>query len=184
MDGFMGFPFDKVAYTSIVDTIIDMKPVTPASTPAARDAVPQGCTNFKLRQLTRRVTQHYDQHLAGSGLKITQYSLLSHVDKLGPLAPGDLAHRMEMSASTLTRNLQPLVAAGWVTVGEGANARSRLVEITEAGRTLRREAQRRWKVAQLALNEKLGVSTVAALHGLLDQGLAAFHAEAGDRDDE
>ena len=73
---------------------------------------PVGCTNFKLRQLTRRVTQHYDQHLAGSGLKITQYSLLTHVDKLGPLAPGELARRMDMGASTLTRNLQPLVAAG------------------------------------------------------------------------
>jgi DNA-binding MarR family transcriptional regulator len=141
----------------------------------ATPPTPVGCTNFKLRQLTRRVTQHYDQHLAGSGLKITQYSLLAHVDRLGPLAPGELARRMDMGASTLTRNLQPMVAAGWVTVGDGVDARSRLVRITDAGLALRRQAQRRWKAAQLALNDKLGVATVAALHGLLDQGLAAFH---------
>ena len=79
------------------------------ATPAAR---PQGCTNFKLRQLTRRMTQHYDRHMAPVGLKITQYSLLTHIDRLGPLAPGELARWMEMDASTLTRNLQPLVAAG------------------------------------------------------------------------
>jgi DNA-binding MarR family transcriptional regulator len=138
---------------------------------------PKGCTNFKLRQLTRRVTQHYDQHLAGTGLKITQYSLLAHADKLGPVAPGELARRMDMGASTLTRNLQPLIAAGWLTLGEGADARSRLVQITEAGREMRRQAQRHWKTAQLALNDKLGAATVAALHELLDQGLAAFHEE-------
>jgi len=143
---------------------------TQATTPT-----PSGCTNFKLRQLTRRVTQHYDQHLAGAGLKITQYSLLTHVDRLGPLAPGDLARRMDMGASTLTRNLQPMVAAGWLEMGAGHDARSRLVHITEAGREMRRQAQRRWKAAQLSLNEKLGPATVAALHAILDQGLAAFH---------
>ena len=148
----------------------------------ASTATPVGCTNFKLRQLTRRVTQHYDQHLAGMGLKITQYSLLTHVDRLGPLAPGELARRMDMSASTLTRNLQPMIAAGWLAMGEGVDARSRLVHITDAGLELRRQAQRRWKAAQLALNDKLGVATVAALHHLLDEGLAAFHEEDAHED--
>jgi DNA-binding MarR family transcriptional regulator len=147
-----------------------MKPESLRTTPA-----PAGCTNLKLRQLTRRVTQHYDLHLADLGLKITQYSLLAHVDKLGPVSPGDLARCLEMSASTLTRNLQPLATAGWVTMGHGADARSRLVHITDSGRELRQQAQRRWKAAQLALNDKLGLATVSALHELLDQGLAAFH---------
>ena len=161
-----------------------MNPVTPVSTADLLTHRPQGCTNFKLRQLTRRVTQHFDHYMAGTGLKITQYSLLSHVDKLGPLAPGELARRMDMGASTLTRNLQPLVAAGWVVVGEGADARSRLVHITAEGRALRVLAQRRWKAAQTALNEQMGVATVAALHALLDQGLATFHTDEGGSDGE
>ncbi len=150
----------------------------PPTDTSASPAPPRGCTNLKLRQLTRRVTQHYDQHLAPLGLKITQYSLLAHLDRLGPLAPGELARRMEMTPSTLTRNLQPLVAAGWVTLGAGANARSRQAHITPDGRALRTQAQAQWKAAQLALNAKLGVATVAALHTLLDQGLAAFHDTA------
>jgi DNA-binding MarR family transcriptional regulator len=141
---------------------------------------PSGCTNFKLRQLTRRVSQHYDHHLALAGLKTTQYSLLSHIAKLGPLAPGELARRMALDASTLTRNLQPLVAAGWVVVGEGVNARSRLLTLTEAGREVRQLAQRHWKTAQLELNDLLGPATVAALHGLLDEALAAFEPETAD----
>ncbi len=146
-----------------------------ASLPEATDtARPVGCTNFKLRQLTRRVTQHYDQYLAQAGLRITQYSLLSHVDLLGPLPPGDLARRMDMDASTLSRNLRPLLAAGWVSTGEGADGRSHVVVITPSGHALRRQAQRHWKAAQVALNDKMGPATVAALHRLLDQGLAGM----------
>lgn len=143
---------------------------------------PQGCTNFKLRQLMRRVSQHYDAEMARCGLKTTQYSLLSHVLKLGPIRPGDLAAAMTMDASTLTRNLRPLVDAGWVALEAGPDARSRLVHITDAGRAKRAEAQRRWKVAQLALNDTLGVERVAALHALLDDALALLDPapEPGD----
>lgn len=141
---------------------------------------PEGCTNFKLRQLTRRVTQHYDRHLAMVGLKSTQYSLLTHVDRLGPLAPGELARRMDMDASTLSRNLQPLVASGWLVLEEGADARSRRVALTPAGLELRRRAKRHWKAAQESLNQRMEPATVVALHRLLDQGLAAFHASDAD----
>lgn len=132
---------------------------------------PQGCTNFKLRKLVRRVSQHYDAEMAKTGLKTTQYSLLSHVLKLGPIRPGELALLMAMDASTLTRNLKPLVEAGWVEIGAGPDARSRLVSITEAGREKRQEAQRRWKAAQESLNALLGSERVLALHALLDESL-------------
>lgn len=145
---------------------------------------PQGCTNFKLRQLMRRVGQHYDAEMAKCGLKTTQYSLLSHVLRLGPIRPGDLATAMKMDASTLTRNVRPLVDAGWVKLEAGADARSRLVHITDEGRTKRSEAQRCWKVAQLSLNETLGVERVNALHALVDDSLALLAGMQEPRDDE
>ena len=38
---------------------------SPASSPATGEAPrPQGCTNFKLRQLLRRVSQRYDAEMA------------------------------------------------------------------------------------------------------------------------
>ena len=138
---------------------------------------PKGCTNLKLRQLGRMVTRHYDHYMTAVGLKNTQYALLSHVVKLGPIRPGDLAKRMQMDASTLTRNLQPMAAQGWLTVGAGENARSRLVEATVAGHALRAEGQRAWKSAQLALNERLGIERVAALHGLLDSCIDSLDEE-------
>jgi len=149
-------------------------------------AKPQGCTNLRLRRLGRLVSRHYDAHVSASGLKTTQYSLLSHVLHLGPLRPVDLAHAMNIDASTLTRNLKPLVAAGWLTQGEGPDARSRLIAITDAGRAKRAEAQACWRDAQLQLNDLLGVERVLALHALLDESLAILQSaglaeEAGER---
>ncbi|NRF70887.1 winged helix-turn-helix transcriptional regulator [Aquincola sp. S2] len=139
---------------------------------------PRGCTNLKLRQLSRAVTRHYDAYVAQTGLKNTQYSLLSHVVLLGPIKPSALAARMRLDASTLTRNLQPLITLGWLEQGPGADARSRLVSATPAGRAKRAEGQRAWKQAQLALNERLGVEQVIALHALLDDCLARLDALA------
>ena len=144
--------------------------------PAAAEAAPRGCTNLKLRQLSRAVTRHYDAYVAPTGLKNTQYSLLSHVVQLGPIQPSELAERMRLDASTLTRNLQPLLAQGWLVQGPGADGRSRLIEATEAGRVKRTVGQRAWKQAQLALNARLRPARVAALHHLIDDLLAALDA--------
>ena len=140
----------------------------------ATNLKPEGCTNFKLRQLGRMVTRHYDSYLAAVGLKSTQYSLLSHVVSLGPIRPSDLARRMQMDASTLTRNLQPMAAQGWLTTGKGEDARSRLIAATLEGQEMRAKGQRAWKEAQLALNGLLGVERVFALHELLDSSIATL----------
>lgn len=144
---------------------------------------PQGCTNLKLRQLSRLVTRHYERHFAASPLRITQYSLLSHVVRLGQATAGEVAAAMQLSPSALTRSLQPLVAQGWVELHPGADARQRLVVATAAGRAQRAAAQQLWKRAQLALNEQLGAAQVAALHGLLDQGIATLGPDTGEDDE-
>ena len=145
---------------------------------------PQGCTSLKVRQLMRRVSQHYDAEMAKCGLKTTQYSLLSHIVKLGPVRPSELAQAMQMTPSTLSRNLQPLVTAGLAVIGAGTDARSRLVQATEAGQDKRREAQRLWKVAQQTLNEQLGVERVLALHALIDDSLSILQGADEQNDNE
>lgn len=132
---------------------------------------PQGCTNIKLRQLMRRVAKHYDDEVGKTGLKGTQYSLLSYVAKLGPIRPSDLAAEMKIGPSTLTRNMRPLIDAGWLALGPGADGRSRLLSVTPAGREKRHEAQRRWRVAQEGINQMLGVRRVVELHALIDECL-------------
>jgi len=145
---------------------------------------PQGCTNFKIRQLMRQVSQHYDAELGKTGLKTTQYSLLAHVTKLGPIRPGELAKHMRLDASTLTRNMKPLVDAGWLRIDAGADERSRSVVITDAGRAKRDEARRYWRAAQDKINRTLGIDRVLALHALIDDSLALLSpADEGAHDE-
>lgn len=152
--------------------------------PSVPDAdKPRGCTNFKLRQLLRAVARLYDGQLAQAGMKTTQYSLLSHLLDLGPIAPGELADRMGMDASTLTRNLRLLIDQGWAEQGPGADARGRLIRITAAGRAKQSLAKRHWKSAQLELNRRFGVQQVALLHQLIDFGLDRLERDEADADD-
>jgi DNA-binding MarR family transcriptional regulator len=140
----------------------------------------RGCTHDKLRRLMRRLAMHYDARLRAVGLKTTQYALLARVVHLGPVRPVDLAAAMGLEASTLTRNLKPLVAAGWVEQAPGHDARSRLVSPTEAGRHKLAQARRHWQAAQAALADQLGAERVAALHGLIDESLALLPAVPTD----
>lgn len=118
---------------------------------AAEAAAPKGCSSLKLRQLSRRVSQLFDAEVSSAGLKTTQYSLLSHIVRLGPVRPGQLATAMEMDASTLTRNLQPLIAQGWVEVSPGDDGRSRQVYATPAGKAMQAQARKAWQRAQQGL---------------------------------
>ena len=138
---------------------------------------PVGCTNFKLRQLSRLITQSYDLAMSAAGIKITQYSLLSVVLKLGPIRPVDLAAQMTMDTSTVSRNLKPLLEAGWLKLRKGEDARSHRIEITESGRAKRQEASKLWRAAQESLNQTLGVERVNALHLLIDDALALLEPE-------
>jgi DNA-binding MarR family transcriptional regulator len=99
---------------------------------------------------------------------------------LAPIRAGDLAAAMKLSPSALSRNLQPLVTRRLVEMAPGEDARSRIVEATVAGHAVRASAQRDWKRAQLALNERLGVERVADLHALIDACVAALDDGSDD----
>ena len=90
-----------------------------------------------------------------------------------------MARAMTMDASTLTRNLKPLLKLGWAELGPGADGRSRVVTATPAGLAKRAEAGRLWKRAQLDLNARLGNATVVDLHRLLEDCLVRLDPATG-----
>jgi DNA-binding MarR family transcriptional regulator len=129
---------------------------------------------MKLRQAGRCLSHHYDAYTGTCGLKTTQYSLLSAVMRREPVQPNVLAASLNLDASTLTRNLRPMIEHGWIELLPGPDARSRRIVTTPKGRALRLEAQRHWRAAQQALNERLGAGNVSKLHALLDHLLVEF----------
>lgn len=131
----------------------------------------------------RQVSQHYDAELARAGLKGTQYALIGQVIRLGPVRPVDLAKALRMDASTLTRNLRPLLDAGWLSREPGPDSRSRVITITDAGQHKWSEAKAHWKRAQLHINQVLGAERVMALHALIDESLELLEPQTTNEAD-
>jgi DNA-binding MarR family transcriptional regulator len=72
------------------------------------------CNCFAVRAAARHVTQFYDQVLAPAGLRVTQFSILARLKRLGPLTINTLARDMVMDRTTLGRNILPLERDGLI----------------------------------------------------------------------
>src|SRR6266853_534956 len=108
----------------------------PASLSVARNA----CTCGSLRKASRRISQFYDTALAPIGIKSTQYSILSEVDRgslEGRVTMCELATAMVMDRSTLGHNLKPLERDDLVVLRQSAaDRRKRYVELTKNGKSI------------------------------------------------
>src|SRR5215469_16244332 len=65
---------------------------------------PEECNCLAVRQAARHITQFYDQFLAPSGLRTTQFSILAKLRRLGLMTINALAAEMVMDRTTLTRS--------------------------------------------------------------------------------
>lgn len=130
---------------------------------------PANCTSFKTKQFSRLIARQCDVELAASGLKTSQYSLLTHVLRRGPINLGDLALRMGLSLATLSRNLKPLEEQGWVLRTAGGDARVRMVTITPAGTRKQQQTHKLWELAQERINALIGMDDVLALHAVINR---------------
>ena len=128
------------------------------------------CTCYTLRKLSRTVTRIYDVHLAQAGLRTTQYSLLRTIAHQ-PMPMADLAQKLATERTTLTRNLKPLIDAGWVRLDAGDDARQRIASITHAGRGAIAAAKAAWRRAQNAVEQTIGLRDLEALHRHADSAL-------------
>ncbi|MGO1073142.1 MarR family winged helix-turn-helix transcriptional regulator [Lysobacter sp. CA199] len=138
---------------------------------ATENAPPSVCTCFRMRKLARLMSQRYDQALAPVGINLNQYSILRRTGGRGrPL--GEVAHELGMDRTTLSRDLKPLVAAGWIESVPGEDARQRRLRITAAGRAVIERAQPLWRVAQDGIDRGLGEDGIALLHAQLDRAIA------------
>jgi DNA-binding MarR family transcriptional regulator len=90
----------------------------------------------------------YDEDLRDVGLRTTQYSLLQRLSRAGAVRQRDLGGLTFLDETTLTRNLRPLIDAGWVAITPGEDRREKLVRLTEAGAAKLKEARPAWERAQ------------------------------------
>jgi DNA-binding MarR family transcriptional regulator len=127
------------------------------------------CLCNALRQASRAVSRLYDDELRGVGLRTTQYSLLRVLARTGQVRQGDLSELTSLDETTLTRNLPPLVKAGWVAVRRGDDRREKLLTITAAGTAKLAEARPAWERAQARMRALLPEEAWQGLLALLPE---------------
>ncbi len=140
----------------------------------------ENCTCFNLRKAARAVTQMYDEAFRPMGLRATQVSLLAILSGQEPATMTQLAKRLGMDRTTLTRNLKPLIAEGLVAAAAGEDKRERTVQLTALGQDRLLEARPIWRGLQHRLVAAMGRERWAGLLGDLTAAAdAAQSKQAG-----
>jgi len=130
------------------------------------------CNCLALRQAARHVSQIYDGRLAAVGLKGTQYSILSKLNRLGPLSINELAKSMVMDRTTLGRAVRPLERDKLLTIEAGEDARIRRLKLTPAGQAKLKAAAAQWREAQKEFELAFGVHEAAEMRAVLRRVVA------------
>lgn len=127
------------------------------------------CNCLNMRRASQAITEVYDEFLAPSGLKIGQFSLLKHIDKLEPVSVSDLAHSIRLDRTTLVRNLKPLEERGFVADIAIEGTRNRQLKLTDKGMQIYKSAEQLWEKAQGFFEEYLGVDNIDTFTAMLSK---------------
>jgi DNA-binding MarR family transcriptional regulator len=144
----------------------------PAANSTSLSDASAGCVCFHLRRSARTITQFYDHMLAPSGLRATQFTLMTVVRRAGGLPFSSLADVLGMDRTTLTRNLRPLEREGLVKFASGSDRRVRLVRLTRLGERKQAEAEPLWAKAHARVTEGIGEKTWRSLQKDLSRTIA------------
>jgi Transcriptional regulators len=127
------------------------------------------CVCLALRTAARRITQGYDVALAGTGLRATQFSLLTMVYHLGTPTMRALAQMLNSDPTTITRNIQGLARRRLLALSPGEDLRERKVTLTRRGETILLRALPNWEKAQMEVVASLNRADLKKLRTLLDR---------------
>jgi DNA-binding MarR family transcriptional regulator len=129
------------------------------------------CTCGSLRKASRRVSQFYDTALAPVGIKSTQFSILTEVERgsaAGEVFMNELAAAMVMDRSTLGHNLRPLERENLLVLRQSpTDRRKRHVELTPKGKRVLQRARRMWRMAEGRFESIYGKESAADLRTVL-----------------
>jgi DNA-binding MarR family transcriptional regulator len=126
----------------------------------------QDCTCSALRRASRALTAHYERHFRGSGIRGTQFTVLSTVIQTGGISVTALAELMGMERTTLTRTLRLLEDAHLIKLNGTDDGRVRTVTITTRGENTVRKLLPRWQKAQASARDVLNALRIPAIKEL------------------
>lgn len=120
---------------------------------SSRATVPD-CICLNLRMSARAISQIYDEELRPVGIRVTQFSLLRAIERLGPVTFQRLAEALVLDETTMPRSLRLLQKDGYIRIEAGEDRRERLASLTAAGRAVLELALPHWRRAQERIRAK------------------------------
>jgi len=130
---------------------------------SAIDDIARSCIAVRLRLLNRVITNLYDDALRPLGMKVSQLNIMVVTAKLGLSQPAKVCDILQLDTSTLSRNVERMLAKGWLEVVPGVDARTQPFRLTTQGRRLLVRAVPAWEKAQCKAAKLLGDDGVALL---------------------
>lgn len=119
------------------------------NTPVQTFEISDACICFGIRKAARLVTKRYDDAFRPLNITSGQFSILTSMLRDVPAPLGALADGLGMDRTTLTRNLKPMIASGWVAEDvDGEDRRIRGLSLTAEGRDLLMRAIEVWREVQ------------------------------------
>jgi len=110
---------------------------------------------------TRAVTQLYDDVLRPSGLRVTQFSILAAIARMGEANLTQLADRLAIDQTTLTRSINLLEREGVTERVPHPDGRIKAMRLTAKGRRALEVARPLWAQAQNKVLRELGTKAWA-----------------------
>ncbi|MFE7571632.1 MarR family winged helix-turn-helix transcriptional regulator [Streptomyces sp. NPDC057539] len=160
-------------------------PPAVATAAASADVIEIERALSRVAYLSSRVRQH-DRLMVQAGVSLDRaaVALMRQIADTEPLRPGELATRLAVEASHVTRQVQQLEKSGYVIrVPDPEDGRAQRIQLTPVGREVIdriREASRRGMQAALADWSPQDLRQLAALfHRMVDDFLGYADAEAG-----
>jgi DNA-binding MarR family transcriptional regulator len=128
------------------------------------------CLGMRVGRLHRIVARVYEQAMQTVGLSLPQMEILTMlISAKGPVRPADLATRLMLERSTVSRNLALMQKRGWVTAVETSpTGRAMSVTVADAGVAAFTSASTAWHSAQATAVAMLGPTAASILDQWLD----------------
>lgn len=105
------------------------------------------CAALYSRVFSRLVTRHYNNSLAGTGLRVTQFSVLNAIKLSPPNSINELAELLGMERTSLQRTVEKLIAKGLLQSQPSGHKRSLGLSLTQQGEEIYRQALIQWEGA-------------------------------------
>lgn len=120
------------------------------------------CICINARGLAQRLTQLYDQRMAESGLKVTQYSVLKRIIDQPDSTVSEIAHACGLDRTTLTRNLGVLEREDWIEWVQSTDKREKRVRLLPNRTSDFQHARIAWEALQQELADLVDASALKA----------------------